>query len=219
MMFEVELQYVYRGDGPLVIPVELASLTLATSERFDVVDSYFDTKQLDLRRAGCSLRVRQSGNEPLPILSVKGPSKPDAKRGHNGKKRREIEAPVESIPQEPDELAEVLRQVELLDVVRAAAGLADDAVLCHIGLIRNDRSTHRYVNGMHELELTWDRLEYPVGPGQTRVELEVKWEHAERALARADAELRELFGDDLVQAERGKVRELCERLYPELVSA
>ena len=38
-------------------------------------------------------------------------------------------------------------------------------------------------------------------------------------LARADAELRQLFGDDLVQAERGKVRELCERLYPELVSA
>jgi uncharacterized protein YjbK len=216
MGVEVELQYVYRGDGPLVVPVELASMTLGTSERFDVVDSYFDTERLDLRRAGCSLRVRQTHNEPLPLLGFKGSSE---RGNHNGKKRREIEVAVESIPQEPDELTDVLREVELLDVVRAGAGLEDDAVLCHIGLIRNDRSTHRYVNGMHELELTWDRLEYPVGPGQTRVELEVKWEHAERALARADAELRQLFGDDLVQAERGKVRELCERLYPELVNA
>jgi hypothetical protein len=47
--------------------------------------------------------------------------------------------------------------------------------------------------------------------------VEVKWEHAERTLGRADAELQELLGPDLVPAERGKVRELCERLYPELV--
>lgn len=219
MTFEVELQYVYRGDGPLVVPVELASLTLAASERFDVVDSYFDTKQLDLRRAGCSLRVRQTGNEPLPILSLKGPSKPDSKRGHNGKKRREIEVPVESIPQETDELTDLLRRVELLDVVRKAADLEDDAALCHIGVIRNDRSIHRYVNGLHELELNWDRLEYPVGPPEIRLELEVKWEHAERALAKADAELRRLLGDQLAPPDRGKVRELCERLYPELIAA
>jgi inorganic triphosphatase YgiF len=217
MKFEVELQYLYRGEAPLVVPVELASMTLATSERFDIVDSYFDTEQLDLRREGCSLRVRQTGNEPLPQLTFKGRS---SERGsHNGKARREIELPVESIPQDTGELTDLLREVELLDVVAKAARLADDAVLCHIGVIRNDRSTHRYVNGMHELELTWDRLEYPVGPKETRLELEVKWEHAESALAHADAELRQLLGDDLVEPKRGKVRELCERLYPQLVAA
>jgi hypothetical protein len=214
MKVEVELQYVYRGKAPPVVPVELASLTLGASERFDIVDSYFDTTELDLRRAGCSLRVRTAANEPLPALSFKGSSE---RGSHNGKRRREVEIPVESIPQEPDELTDLLRHLCLVDVVREAASLDDDAVLHRIGVIRNDRSTHEYVNGLHRLELTWDRLEYPVGPRETRVEVEVKWEHAERTLGRADAELQELLGPDLVPAERGKVRELCERLYPELV--
>src|SRR4051794_1632685 len=114
MKFEVELQYLYRGDSPLVVPVELASMTLASSERFDVVDSYFDTEQLDLRRAGCSLRVRQTGNEPLPHLTFKGSSE---RGSHNGKTRREIETPVASIPQDTGELTDLLRAVELLEVV------------------------------------------------------------------------------------------------------
>jgi hypothetical protein len=47
----------------------------------------------------------------------------------------------------------------------------------------------------------------------------LKSDHTELYLEEADAELRRLFGDDLVPAERGKVRELCDRLYPELVAA
>ena len=42
---------------------------------------------------------------------------------------------------------------------------------------------------------------------------------AERLLDQAEAELIDLFGDDLSAPELGKTRELCERLYPELLAA
>jgi hypothetical protein len=75
------------------------------------------------------------------------------------------------------------------------------------------------VRGLHRLELTWDQLEFPVGPPETRVEVEVKSKLAERYLAQAEEDLRSLFEDDLEAPPRGKVRELCTRLYPELVFA
>lgn len=86
-----------------------------------------------------------------------------------------------------------------------------------IGQITNERSRHAYVQGLHRLELTWDQLEYPVGPPETRVEVEVKSKFAKRSLA--EKELNELFKADLEAPARGKVRELCTRLYPELVSS
>lgn len=42
---------------------------------------------------------------------------------------------------------------------------------------------------------------------------------AERLLDQAATELRAVFADGLVEPERGKTRELCERLYPELLAA
>ena len=73
-----------------------------------------------------------------------------------------------------------------------------------IGRIKNERSRHTYVQGMHRLERTWDQLEYPVGPPQTRMEVEVKSKLAERYLAQAEEELRALFEDDLEAPPCGK---------------
>ena len=42
---------------------------------------------------------------------------------------------------------------------------------------------------------------------------------AEPLLEQVAAELRGIFGNDLVEADRGKTLELCERLYPELLAA
>jgi len=63
------------------------------------------------------------------------------------------------------------------------------------------------------------RRNFPTGPPQTRLEVEAQGEGGERLLGEAAKELTELFGDDLVPPERGKTRELCERLYPELLAA
>jgi hypothetical protein len=50
---EVELQYVYRGNFPPVVPIVLAGLELRRSTPLALVDTYFDTETLDLRRSRC----------------------------------------------------------------------------------------------------------------------------------------------------------------------
>lgn|SRR5436190_2859900 len=212
---EVELQFVYRGGGPLVVPTTLADLELSRSRAGVLLDTYFDTPALDLRRAGCSLRVRQSEHMVRALLTFKGPS-----RRHGGAKRRhETELAIDSLPADADEMGCLLHEVRLDLVVRRLAGLGKDFSPQPIGQLRNRRSQHRYEHGLHSLELTWDELEFPTGAPQIRLEVEARSKLAERLLKQADAELRELHGECLVAPERGKTRELCERLYPELLAA
>jgi CYTH domain len=125
---------------------------------------------------------------------------------------------IEVLPESSEEMARLLDQLGLARTVRRVAGL-DGAALVPIGQLRNRRSRHRYAHGLHRLELTWDELEYPTGAPETRLEVEVRAETAERLLEVAAAELGALFRDDLVQPEKGKARELCERLYPDLLAA
>ena len=210
---EVELQYVYGGEGSPVVPTRLADLELAGSDTFRLSDTYFDTGQLDLRRAGCSLRVRVSDGDGRARLTWKGRSR----RRKSGKQRPEVEVQIDGVPDKPEVLAALLDRHGIGSLISDACGLAKPFELHAIGQITNDRSRHAYVQGLHRLELTWDRLEYPVGPPETRIEVEVKSKFAERYLSRAQRELRELFEDDLETPARGKVRELCARLYPEVV--
>ena len=65
----------------------------------------------------------------------------------------------------------------------------------------------------------WDRLRFPLGPPQIRLELETKNDHAGRFISDFDRELREIFNGHLSDAEYGKAKELCVRLYPELFGA
>lgn len=213
---EVELQFVYEGDGPLLVPVRLADLDLERSTVGFLLDTYYDTETLDLRRAGCSLRIRQSELALQPRLAFKGPS-----RKRSGVKRRhELELEIDSVPADGEEVRRVLHTLQLEQTIARLAGL-DGSVAPHpIGDLRSRRSHHRYVHGLHRLDLTWDELEFPTGPPQVRLEVEARSEPAERLLERAAAELRKLFGEDRLTAPaRGKTRELCERLYPELVAA
>ena len=212
---EVELQFVYRGSRPLVVPTTLADLELGRSRTGILLDTYFDTPALDLRRAGCSLRVRQSEHLVHALLTFKGPS-----RHHGGAKRRhETELAIDSLPADAEEMRRLLDQVRLDLVIRRLAGLRKELSPQPIGQLRNRRSQHRYEHGLHSLELTWDELEFPTGDPQIRLEVEARSKLAERLLKQAAAELRELFGESLVAPERGKTRELCERLYPELLAA
>ena len=212
---EVELQFVYHGGTPLIVPTSLADLELRRSATRTLLDTYFDTEALDLRQAGCSLRVRQADDWPRPRLTFKGPSRKRA----GAKRRHETEIKIGSLPAGNDEILAVLREKGLETAVRKFAAFEFDSELHPIGQLRNRRSEHRYAHGLHRLELTWDELEFPTGSPQIRLEIEARSECAERLLQKAEAEVMELFGKDLSPPELGKMRELCERLYPELLAA
>ncbi len=212
---EIELQYVFTGGGPPVVPIDLAGFALSESSRFQVLDTYFDTPELDLRRAGCSLRVRQAQNLARPLIVFKGPAQ---HRDDGAKVREELEVSISVVPLDNIDLAQTLGSTGLAASVRRAADV-DGTELHQIGGLTNDRSSHVYATGLHRLELTWDCLTYPVGPRQTRLEVEATNEAAARFFDEVDDELRALFGKSLQPAEQGKSRELCLRLYPELLAA
>ena len=208
---EIELQYLYTGTEPLMVPAELATFSLATSAVFDIRDTFFDTPDLDLRRAGCSLRIRRQSNLPAPFLTWKGSS---VRRPDRAREREEIEFVVDHIPAVGSEMLQMVEAADLLDRMVAVTGPAPALAL--IGELENRRSTHDYVQGMHHVELCWDRLRFPLGPPQIRLELETMSDAAGRFIGDFDAELRQIFNGDLVDAEYGKAKELCVRLYPEL---
>jgi hypothetical protein len=212
---EIELQFLYRGGEPLLLPTHLAGFPLADSRATDLLDTYFDTRELDLRRAGCSLRLRQGLGAPQPLLVFKGPAQ---RREDGAKEREEVEVPTDRVPKDGAELATVLEDEALWETIHRASGL-DGLELHEIGRLSNSRSSHDYVHGLHRLELTWDRLEYPVGEREVRVEVEAHSRSSGRYLGQAGEELRAIFGKDLVPARQGKSRELCVRLYPELLEA
>jgi uncharacterized protein YjbK len=212
---EVELQFLFCGDGPLVVPTRLADLELQRSTSMNIVDTYFDSETLELRRSGCSLRVRQADNEIRPFLTLKGP----ARKRTGAKRRYEAEVEIDELPEQIEDMGALLRELGLAEDLRRVAELEEDVTLAQIGALRNRRSGHAYEHGLHRLELTWDELEFPTGPPEIRLEVEAHSRPAERLLARAADELRSLFGDDLIEPSRGKTRELCQRLYPELLAA
>jgi uncharacterized protein YjbK len=212
---EVELQFVFCGDGPLLVPVLLGDLELRRSKAISILDTYYDSTSLDLRRNGCSLRLRQADNVVRPLLTLKGP----ARQRNGGKRRYETEVEVDHLPPKISDMSALLREMGLLRKLERLARLDDSVELVAIGELRNRRSEHRYEHGLHRLDLTWDELEYPAGPTQIRLEVEARSETAERLLEQAAYELQTVFGNRLDKPERGKARELCERLYPELLAA
>ena len=211
---EVELQYVYRGDDREVVPIELAGLRLERSKVLELHDSFFDDDELSLRRSRCSLRVREAGDRK-PHLVWKGPS---LRRSDGAKSRDETDIPLTAAPTSGAEIRRVLKLSGIWPLVQAAASLSDDVELRCVGQIRNRRSVHRYRSAQFDLELVWDRLAYPVGAPETRIEVEAMTAASVMLLQTADAQLRAAFGDRLEPVTRGKCRELCARLYPELVS-
>jgi hypothetical protein len=105
-----------------------------------------------------------------------------------------------------------LVQKELWDVVARTAPEVADHGLEVIGQLQNQRSVHCYRRGWHRFELAWDRLTYPVGPPEVRIEVEATSSSAVHLLERVDLELRRHFGDTLRRPRRGKVKELCARV-------
>src|SRR4051794_34704574 len=141
---EVELQFEFRGKGRLVVPISLCDLELRRSRAMSILDTYYDTTSLDLRRCGCSLRVRQAENVVRPLLTLKGPSR---RRG-GAKRRYEAEVQIDQLPADISDMSSLLRDSGLLGELERLAGSATPE-LVPIGEIRNRRSQHRYEHGLH----------------------------------------------------------------------
>jgi hypothetical protein len=148
-------------------------------------------------------------------LTLKGPSK----RVSGAKQRYEAEVEIELLPPAIGDMSSLLRNLGLLTELERLAECASPLELVPIGAIRNRRSAHRYEHGLHRLELTWDELEFPTGPSQIRLEVEARSDMTDHLLDQAASELRAVFGERLEPPKRGKIRELCERLYPDLLAA
>jgi uncharacterized protein YjbK len=212
---EVELQFMYVGERPLVVPIRLCDLELHRSRATSILDTYYDTAELDVRRTGCSLRVRQAESSVRPLVTLKGPSKKQTR----AKRRYEAEVEIDHLPEEIEDMTELLSGLGLLGELERLSGLSGSLDLRPIGALRNRRSEHRYQHGLHRLDLTWDELEYPTGPPEVRLEVEAASPQAERLVEEAAEELRAVLGETLLEPGQGKTRELCERLYPELLAA
>jgi uncharacterized protein YjbK len=204
---EVELQYLVGSDEPPLVPIELAGVGLQSSRAVELVDVYFDTADLALRRAGCTLRVRSETGRPVRLM-WKGP----AVRTGDAKQREEREVQIDHVPTDGEGVRALLVQKELWDVVARTAPEVADHGLEVIGQLQNQRSVHCYRRGWHRFELAWDRLTYPVGPPEVRIEVEATSSSAVHLLERVDLELRRHFGDTLRRPRRGKVKELCARV-------
>ena len=76
---EIELQYLYTGDEPLLVPAELANFSLAGSALFDIRDTFFDTGELALRRRqrGLARNVAQPRRQLHQIATDRMPELPD----------------------------------------------------------------------------------------------------------------------------------------------
>jgi inorganic triphosphatase YgiF len=213
---EIELQYLYRSTDPMMVPAELAGFALAESLTYEIVDSFWDTHEFQVRQAGCSLRIRRQSNLPHPLLTWKGPTE---RRDDGARQREEVEVPIDGVPGDSAEFLALLRRYHLWELIAEPAGLPDEVELENIGELKNRRSSHLYVNGLHRLELTWDRVSYPAGEPEARLEVEAKRQRAARFMADVDAELRRLYGKKLEPARHGKAKELVVRLYPEVFAA
>ena len=124
--------------------------------------------------------------------------------------------PIDHVPTDAAEIIDALRRYHLWELIVPPVGLGDDIELEKIGELRNRRSSHLYVQGLHRLELAWDRITYPVGQPEARLEVEAKRQRAARFLAQVHEELLKLYGKKLVPAPHGKAKEMCRRLYPEI---
>jgi inorganic triphosphatase YgiF len=213
---EIELQYLYRSEDQLLVPAELAGFVLAQSLSFEIVDRFFDAHDLQLRLAGSSVRVRQQSNLPRPILTWKGPSE---RRDDGARQREEVEVPIDHVPTTGEELVHALRHYSLWETILETSGLNGELELEPIGQIQNRRTTHLFVQGLHRLEMAWDRITYPVGRPEVRLEVEAKRQAAARYLGEVDRQLRGVYGKTLVPAPHGKAKEMCTRLYPEVFAA
>lgn len=215
---EVEAKLVIRSDRPREVAEEIASLIAVGRFRLlprgtlSLRDSYFDTGDEDLRRAGASVRIRAVDGEWW--ITLKGPAERDARSGT-------VERDETELPWSGEALDRVVAALSALGVDlssgREGAGGDDPvAALRALGLRPiQDRATERRVRdvlreegGDPVAELVVDSVRYDLGGREAwhhEVEVEAKGRKGVKEVRAVAKALRERFPDALRPWTRGKL--------------
>ena len=182
--FEIERQW--RAHASLRLPSAIGAWRLVDDREERLIDHYFDTADLALHRRRARLRIRKSGSLTYSTLKRRVGSGPGLRR------RIEIEGLCASDPE--------------TSVAFIAARLLTLQPLEEIGRIVTARATHIYAQGARAVEVVRDRVTYPVGEDQWRVEAEGEADDVSEVAA-----LLEQLPLGLAPVRRGKVQTLLRR--------
>lgn len=196
---EWERQFLLTDPASFAHPAQLAGTVHRASVEWELSDTYLDTCDGALRRWGWTVRIRERRGAPA-LCTVKGPK---TRHAHGIAGRAERETPMAG--RDLDACRDVLgASPELVAII---GGLERLEV---VGTLHNARIAHEYACPYRgALELVVDRLHYPVGPDEHRVEVELKdgpLELLEIAAAECAAH------PALTDPRRGKRKELVRRL-------
>jgi inorganic triphosphatase YgiF len=151
-----------------------------------LVDHYYDTADLQLHERRARLRLRSAGASEVATLKRRVPSRDGLRR------RIEIEGPCAGDPEE--------------SVAFVAARLLTLHPLLEIGRIVTSRSARVYARGERSVEIVLDRVSYPVGGDEWRLEAEGDAEDVTEI-----ATLLDRLPLGLAPVRRGKVQTLLRR--------
>jgi inorganic triphosphatase YgiF len=151
MGVEIERQWIAPDDVEL--PDRVGPFEAGDPEPRTIVDTYLDTADRALRAGGGRLRIRVQNGRRLATFKQSLEGAADGVR-----RREEVEGPADGDP-------------EHSDAFRAARALSTEA-LAPVGTLHTDRTAREYSHGELVVEATIDRLRYPDGSRETRVEAE-----------------------------------------------
>lgn len=151
MGIEIERQWIAPDDVEL--PDRIGPFEAGEVEQRTIVDTYLDSADKDLREGGGRLRIRVQNGRRLATFKRSLEGAADGVR-----RREEVEGPADGDP-------------ELSDAFRAARCLCSEP-LQPVGTLHTDRTAREYRHGSFVVEAVIDRLRYPDGSEETRVEAE-----------------------------------------------
>jgi inorganic triphosphatase YgiF len=182
----IEVERQWRAHSRLHLPSRIGSWK-AIEDRYDrLIDHYYDTFDMHLQSQRARLRLRRAGASEVATLKRRVTSSGGLRRSI------EIEGAFEHDPE--------------TSVAFVAARLLTLKPLIEVGRIVTARSTRIYANAERTLELARDRVSYPVGDDEWRLEAEGETSDVEEF-----AMLLERLPLGLAPVRHGKVQTLLRR--------
>jgi inorganic triphosphatase YgiF len=182
----VEIERQWRASAGLRLPAAIGPWHVVSERHQRLVDHYYDTADLQLAEQRARLRVRHVDAVAFATLKRRVPS------GGRLRRRIEIEGPCQGDPE--------------ASVAFVAARLLTLHPLGQIGRIATARTARLYVCGERAVEVASDRVSYPVGDDEWRVEAEGAADDVNEI-----GRLLEQLSLGLGRVRRGKVQTLLRR--------
>jgi inorganic triphosphatase YgiF len=182
----LEIERQWRAHPGLRLPDAIGGWQAVDGRDELLVDHYYDTEDLRLAEQRARLRVRRAAASDIATLKRRMASDGNLRR------RIEIEGPYDGDPE--------------TSVAFIAARLLTQHPLALLGRIVTARTTRVYAFGARSVEIARDRVSYPVGADEWRLEAE-----GEARDVHDIGQLLERLSLGLAPVRRGKVQTLLRR--------